>query len=145
MSLVRASLDCDRDNYPVGMVDEAFHLAWKVPSSKWTVKKKFVGHWRITDLEGFDADYADMGGPAKLKISTRGTGTMNFGAVEAEIDCKMDELDDRVLRFTFEGMDEGDQISGRGFCSVTGDELMGRVFRHYGDAFGFKAKRMEKP
>ena len=126
------------------MADKLLHLVWKVPDGKWTVKKKFVGQWRITGLQGFDSDYIDLCGPAKMKISTRGTGWMNFGAVETELDCKMDDLDERVLRFSFEGADEGDPIGGRGYCLVDGDEMTGRLFRHHGDEFGFRARRSAK-
>jgi hypothetical protein len=126
------------------MPDEISYLIWDVPPAKWTVKKKFVGSWRITELQGFDADYIDLCGPGKLKISSRGTGHMNFGAVGAELDCKMDDLDDRVLRFSFEGGDEGDPICGRGYCLVDGDLMVGRIFRHYSDEFGFKASRLTK-
>lgn len=120
------------------------HLLWEVPVGKWMVKRKFVGQWRVTELQGFGSDYVDLCGPAKLKLSTRGTGRMNFGAVDVELDCKMDEQDERVLRFSFEGADEGDPISGRGYCLVEGNEMVGRVFRHFGDEFGFKAKKMGK-
>jgi hypothetical protein len=126
------------------MADELFHSVWEVLPGKWAVKKKFVGQWRVTGLQGFDSDYVNLCGPAKLKISPRGTGHMNFGAVEMELDCKMDDLDERVLRFTFEGGDEGDPISGRGYCLVDGNKMIGRIFRHYGDEFGFRAKRARK-
>lgn len=120
------------------------HVHWEVPAGKWTVKNKFVGQWRVIELQGFDSDYVDLCGPAKLKLNTRGTGRMNFGAVDAELDCKIDERDERVLHFSFEGVDEGDPISGRGYCLGEGNLMIGRVFRHFGDEFGFKAKRMGK-
>lgn len=120
------------------------HLLWEVPAGKWVVKKQFVGQWRVIELQGFDADYVDLCGPAKVKISTRGMGRMNFGAVEVELDCKMDDRDEKVLRFSFEGADEGDPISGHGYCLVEGNKMIGRLFRHLGDDFGFKAKRMGK-
>jgi hypothetical protein len=126
------------------MAEEISYGVWEVPSGRWTVKKKFVGTWRITELKDYDDEYRDMCGAAKLKISSRGSGSVNFGAVEAEIDGKMDELDARVLRFTFEGGDEGDPMCGRGYCLVEGDEMVGRMFRHFGDEFGFKAKRLAK-
>jgi hypothetical protein len=126
------------------MAADIVHLVWEVPPGRWAVKKKFVGLWRIIELQGYDSDYVDLCGPAKLKITTRGGGQINFGAVEAEIDCKMDDLDERVLRFTFEGGDEGDQIFGRGYCLVDGDQMTGRMFRHFGDEFSFKAKRLSK-
>lgn len=126
------------------MTTEMFNGVWEVPPGRWTVKKKFVGLWRITELKGYDEEYMDTSGPAKLKIGTGGSGSIHFGAVEAELDCKMDDLDERVLRFTFEGGDEGDQISGRGYCLVDGDEMTGRIFRHFGDEVAFKAKRSLK-
>jgi hypothetical protein len=124
--------------------NEIAYSVWEVPSGKWTVKKKFVGVWRITELKEYDADYVDLCGPAKVKISTRGTGQINFGAIEAEIDCKMDELDERVLRLSFEGEDEGDHFIGRGYCLVEGDDMTGRLFRHFGDQFSFRATRTKK-
>jgi hypothetical protein len=126
------------------MPGEISHLVWKPTSGKWSVKKKFVGWWRITALEGYNADYVDLCGPAMLSISSRGTGQMNFGAAEAELDGKMDDLDERVVRFSFEGGDEGDPMCGRGYCIVDEDEMTGRLFRHLGDTFGFKAKRLAK-
>lgn len=126
------------------MADKIFHFVWDVPPGKWAVKKKFVGSWRIIELQGFDSEYVDLCGPAKVKITPRGVGHINFGAVEVEIDCKMDDLDERVIRFTFEGGDEGDPICGRGYCLVDGDQMAGRIFRHFGDEFGFKATRLSK-
>ena len=124
--------------------DKAILFTWEVLPGKWTVKKKFVGQWRITELKDFDTDYADLCGPANVEIDTRGTGSMNFGAVEMELDCKMDDQNERVLCFTFEGADEGDPISGRGYCLVDNDDMIGRMYRHFGDKFDFKARRMTK-
>ncbi len=127
------------------MADKPFHhLIWEVPAGKWAVKKKFVGQWRITELQGFDSEYVNLCGPAKLRISARGIGRMNFGAVELELDCKKDDLDERVLRFTFEGADEGDPIGGRGYCLVDGEGMTGRIFRHGSDECGFRARRQTK-
>ena len=127
------------------MVNEIYNLVWLVPTGgKWTIKKKFYGTWRITEIQGYDKAYLDLSGPASIKISSRGTGRFNFGAVEAEIDGKMDDLDERILRFSFEGEDEGDQFIGRGYCLVEDGVMVGRIFHHYGDHFGFKAI-IEKP
>jgi hypothetical protein len=126
------------------MSQEVFHLVWHVKPAIWAVKKIFVGKWRITELEGFDAGYVDLCGPGMLDISTRGHGYMNFGAIEIMLDCKTDDLDERVLRFSYEGQDEGDSICGRGYCLLDGDQMTGRIFRHLGDEFRFKAKRMPK-
>ncbi len=126
------------------MSQEVFHFVLHVKPAKWAVKKKFVGMWRITGLDGFDAEYVDLCGPGMLDISTRGNGSMNFGAVEIILDCKTDDLDERVLRFSYEGQDEGDSICGRGYCLLDGEQMTGRIFRHLSDEFSFKAKRMPK-
>jgi hypothetical protein len=126
------------------MADKPSHFIWKVPSRKWAVKKKFVGEWRITELEGFDAEYVDLCGPAIIRISPGGIGRMNFGAVEIELDCKMDDLNEQVLRFSFEGGDEGDPICGHGYCLNENQEMTGRIFRHCGDEIGFRAQKLAK-
>ena len=33
--------------------------------------RAFVGHWRITEMEGWDADYFDMGEPEHITIPTK--------------------------------------------------------------------------
>src|SRR5882724_1803745 len=108
------------------------HMVWKMPAGKWAVKKHFVGAWRIIELDGYTADYVDLCCPAKMKISTRGSGSFDFGAVGAEIDGRMDDLADTVFRFSFEGEDEGDPFIGYGYCLVEGDQMSGRLFRHFG-------------
>jgi hypothetical protein len=125
------------------MAKKISHFVWKVPSGKWAVKKKFVGEWRITELEGFDAEYVDLCGPAIVEISPGGIGRMNFGAVEIELDCKIDDLNEQVLRFSFEGFDEGDPICGRCYCLNENQQMTGRIFRHCGDEVGFKAQKIE--
>jgi hypothetical protein len=120
------------------------HLISSALPGKWAVRKKFVGEWRITELEGFDAEYVDLCGPAIIKISPGGIGRMNFGAVEIELDCKMDDLNEQVLRFSFDGGDEGDPICGRGYCLNENHEMTGRIFRHCGDEIAFKALKVAK-
>jgi hypothetical protein len=120
------------------------HFVWKIPPGKWAVKKKFVGAWRIIELEGFDTEYVDLCGPAIIKISSGGIGRMNFGAVEMELDCKMDDLNEEVVRFSFEGSDEGDPTCGHGYFLNENHTMTGRIFRHCGDEISFKAQRMAK-
>jgi hypothetical protein len=117
---------------------------WDVPPGKWTVKKKFVGTWRITELKEYDMEYLDLCGPAKVTITMRGSGRLNFGAIEAEIDGRMDEISEGVFRFSFEGQDEGDPFIGRGYCIVDGKQMTGRLFRHFGDEFSFRARKVKK-
>jgi len=126
------------------MSGNILHFVRKTRSGMWAVKKRFVGEWRITGLAGFDAEYVDLCGPAVIKVSPRGIGRMNFGAVEIELDCKMDDLDEQVLRFSFEGADEGDPICGRGYCLTANHQMTGRIFLHCGDEIDFTAGKMAK-
>jgi hypothetical protein len=126
------------------MSDNSTHFPSGFSGKKWAVKKKFVGYWRITALVGFEAEYVDLCGPAMIIISPDGIGQMNFGAVEIELDCKMDDLNDQVLRFSFEGVDEGDPICGRGYCLDRKNEITGRIFLHCGDEMDFKARKVPR-
>lgn len=42
----------------------------------------------------------------------------------------------------FDGIDEGDHVSGRGWAELTGDELHGRIVFHQGDDSAFTAHRI---
>jgi hypothetical protein len=126
------------------MTGKISHFAWKVPSGKWAVKKKFAGEWRIIELEGFDTGYVDLCGPATIKISSGGIGRMSFGAAAIALDCKMDDLNEQVVRFSFEGSDEGDPIRGRGYCLNENHTMTRRIFRHCGDEISLEAQRMAK-
>ena len=120
---------------------ETVHIfEWTVPTATWTMKKRFVGSWRISEIKDFDPEYRDLSGPATIEFSTRGFGWIRFGAISAELDCKMDEKDEFQAHFTFVGSDEGNDISGRGVCRIEGDELLCRLFIHCGDEITFRAK-----
>jgi len=45
--------------------------------------------------------------------------------------------------FTFEGSDEGDQVSGRGWAKIEGKQMVGQIVFHLGDESGFTAKKIK--
>ena len=103
------------------------------------MKKDYIGTWRIKEMELWDEDYIDMEGPGQIKIGKNGIGSLRFGAVEAELDCKTDHIgEEERMEFTFEGSDEGDTCSGRGWMKINGSEMNGRIYFHLGDDSGFK-------
>ena len=62
-------------------------------------------------------------------------------AMQAGIDWRTDEKNGEV-QFTFDGFDEGDEVTGRGRARIDDDGLMrGRIWFHLGDESGFVAKR----
>lgn len=105
-------------------------------------RQPFVGHWRITEMELWTADDLDLVGPAHLTLARDGLGAVRFLAIEAGLDYRVVQRDGQPgIEFSFDGSDEGDRISGRGWAMLEGDALHGRIFIHHGDDSGFTAHR----
>lgn len=106
------------------------------------MKSEYTGTWRITEMEGWDTAYIDLTGPGYIAIDRKGSGFMQYGAVEADLDYHIEEIGNtQRLEFTFQGFDEGDPISGRGWAVVEGTEMTGHIYIHRGDEAPFKAVR----
>jgi hypothetical protein len=104
------------------------------------VKPQYTGTWRITEMESWDEEYVNLVGPGHLTIEQDGSGSMRFGAVDVGLDCRVDNTETtQKINFTFQGFDEGDPISGRGWATISGSEMTGRIHFHNGDESGFKA------
>jgi hypothetical protein len=82
----------------------------------------------------------DLLGPAFLQLDANGGGRVRFIAIEGAIDWKQGH--DGRSDFTWEGHDEGDPVSGRGWVDLNEDgSLRGHIFFHMGDDSGFRAIR----
>jgi hypothetical protein len=104
------------------------------------INKMYVGKWRITEMEQWDKDYIDMLVPGHLTIGNDGTGSLQFGVVDTEVDCRVESSGEgERLEFSFEGEDEGDPVYGRAWGQVTGRTMNGRIYFHMGDDSGFTA------
>lgn len=104
------------------------------------MKKAYIGNWRLTEMEQWDKEFVDLVVPGHLTIEKDGTGTLQFGAVEVWIDCRVESIDGvERLDFSFEGSDEGDPVCGRGWAQVTGRRMEGRIYFHMGDDSSFTA------
>ena len=75
-------------------------------------------------------DSIDLVGPAFIEIRSRGDGSFRFIAVEGCLDGRHVELDGRpAVEFSWDGTDEGDQVSGRGWAKLETDgSLRGHLF-----------------
>jgi hypothetical protein len=103
---------------------------------------RFVGRWRITEMELWTTEDLDLVGPARLTLDRSGLGEMSFIAVEAGLDYRVVKRDaEPAIGFSFDGPDEGDCINGRGWALPESDSLHGRVFSHHGDESSFVARR----
>jgi hypothetical protein len=113
-------------------------MARRVPKSV----VPLTGRWRIVEMSGWDRDAIDLVEPGFIEFAGDGRGQFGFIAGRGWLDCRPVEQDGRVgVEFTWEGVDEGDQVSGRGWASlVDGETIEGRVFFHLGDDSSFRAK-----
>jgi hypothetical protein len=101
-----------------------------------------AGRWRIVEMSGWDRDAIDLVEPGFIEFAREGTGKVGFIAVNGWLDCRMVERDGLpTVEFTWEGVDEGDQVSGRGWAVLVDDETIeGHLFFHLGDDSSFRAE-----
>jgi hypothetical protein len=109
------------------------------------LSNNILGKWRITNMSGWDADYYDMDVPAYIEISKGGGGHFQFGLVRGEIYGKVIKYPDgNRFRFTWEGYDENDPLSGSGWIKTEDNsKAIGEFHIHRGDDSDFQAKRIK--
>ncbi len=103
---------------------------------------RLVGRWRIVQMSGWDRDAIDLVEPGFIEFAKDRTGRFGFIAVDGWLDCRPVERNGRPgVEFTWEGSDEGDQVSGRGWAVLVDDETIeGHLFFHMGDDSSFRAE-----
>jgi hypothetical protein len=103
----------------------------------------FTGRWRIVSMELWDVDAIDLVEPGFIEFDPDRSGQFGFIVVRGWMDCRDTTRDGKsCVEFTWEGSDEGDQVSGRGWAVLAEDgTLDGRIFFHRGDDSGFHAVR----
>lgn len=87
----------------------------------------------------------ELEGPAILDIQADGDGSMNFVAVNASLDCEPGAHGDgSVVEFAWEGTDDGEPRSGRGWVRLGKDENHADGYFCFcrGDTSAFKAERI---
>ena len=101
----------------------------------------FTGRWQIASMDEWDVDYMEEEGPAFIEFGADQMGEFRFGLTSGNIDYRLTERGGQpTVEWTWEGMDEMDPCTGRGWA-VLGDELHGMIFFHQGDESGFVARR----
>lgn len=109
-------------------------------------RNPFLGRWRIVASELWARKDLDTVVPAHITFSRERLGELELIVIGASIDYRLEKRDGAPMaEFTWEGSDEGQPISGRGWARLTGDEIVGRLFIHQGDESGFRAKRDRLP
>jgi hypothetical protein len=102
--------------------------------------KPFVGKWVILEMMTWDQEFVNMEGPGHFTFGKDGTGHFRFGLVRGEMDCRMENVSGRWrIEFSWEGSNELDPATGRGWAWLDHEELQGRIFFHLGDDSAFRA------
>ena len=98
-----------------------------------------IGRWRIVGSDVWDRDYLDLVEPAFISIDRGGRGELVFGVVNVSLDL---EYSQTVVFLTFEGFDEGDEVSGSGSAELQEDGTLEiEIAFHLGDEAVLTAKR----
>ncbi len=83
------------------------------------------GKGRIVETELWGRAYLDLAGAASIEINERGLGDMAFGALTAALHRAYTPSG---FDFTWDGSDEGDQLSGDGWAELQPDgSLLGEI------------------
>ena len=103
-------------------------------------KTRISGTWRITEMDIWDQEAIDLLGPAFIEFKGA-RGQFRFIAVDGWMDCRHGQRYGRPsVDFTWDGNDECDPASGRGWANSQKDgSLTGHIYFHQGDDSGFKA------
>jgi hypothetical protein len=102
-----------------------------------------TGTWRIVSSPDFDDDYLRMEVEPYVELvqsSKRMSGSSHVGLQQGEIDGRI-EGEGRV-GFSFAGMDEMDEVHGRGELRVKGAQAHFVLAYHQGDTFTFICERL---
>ncbi|MDW8265147.1 MAG: hypothetical protein RMJ52_07420 [Gemmataceae bacterium] len=77
--------------------------------------------------------------PAYIRFKADGGGELRFGCVVCGIDC---DISDDDAEFTFQGYDEMDEVSGRGWLELNDNETFrGGSSIHLGDRSTCKVRQ----
>ena len=102
----------------------------------------YVGTWRIIEMEQWDQDFIDLVVPGYIAFREDHRGEFQFGAVHGDLDYRLAPYQETErLEFSWEGEDEMDSVSGRGWAIIEDGQLQGRLYFHEGDESGFTAEK----
>ena len=108
------------------------------------MKREFIGRWSIDEMEQWDKEYIDLVVPGYILIEKE-HGYFQFGVVEGSIDWRHEKQDDTErIQFSWQGSDEDEPRCGRGWATVQGNTMHGKLFIHFGDDSSFMAKKIRK-
>ena len=107
------------------------------------MRHDMIGKWRLIEMEQGDQDLIDLEEPGLVAFRKGGQGEMRFGAVSLNLNWVSG--DDDKVEFSFEGFDQMDEVSGRGWAKIVAGRLTGLIKFHQGDESGFTAEPWSAP
>jgi hypothetical protein len=106
----------------------------------------FEGRWRITSMEVWDQHFVDAEVEGYFEFKSDGLGSFQFGYVTGDIDYRDSTRDGKPsVEWSWDGNDEMDPASGRGWAVIEEDKIHGVIAIHLGDASAFEAERKNQP
>ncbi len=102
----------------------------------------FTGTWDVVHSPDFGDDYLHMEGSPYVRLNEEGkhvTGEYHLGLQCGDIYGHL-ESEARMI-FSFEGIDEMEEVSGAGRAAVEGDRMTFELLYHEGDDCAFECRR----
>ena len=114
-----------------------------MPGKRRRTVTAIVGRWRIIEMDLWAQEDVDLVTPGFIEFEPDHMGSLGFIAVQAGIDWRDTPRNGCPgVEFSWEGFDEGDPTTGRGWAVIEGDgTLRGHLFFHLGDDSAFRAER----
>jgi len=105
-------------------------------------KNNFIGKWYISEMEMWDKDYIDAELEGYILFNTDGSGEFQFGYVYGFMNYKYTTKNNEdIVEFIWEGNDECNLASGRGYVKIVNSSVVGSVIIDNGDCSTFIAIR----
>ncbi|MDM8559461.1 hypothetical protein [Candidatus Parabeggiatoa sp. HSG14] len=108
---------------------------------------EFEGTWHIKEMSQWDEDYFNMEVQAYIEVDSHNSGEFQFGLVSGSIDGKIvKHLGKKRFEFSWDGTDENDPASGRGWLQIQSDNnniIDGEFIFFEGDESTFIAHKYE--
>lgn len=79
---------------------------------------------------------------ALIEIDKNGFGSINFCAVEVDIDYRISKIEKEKLEFSFSGVDVRDPVNGMGWLKLEGKKLKAQIYFHRGMESWFEAEKI---
>jgi len=84
---------------------------------------KFLGKWKITEMEQWDQEYIDLVEPGYIELRKDNLGEFVFGTVKGFIDLRIKRVHGKEkAEFSWEGTSEYDPICGRGWFKLNDED-----------------------